>query len=88
MNTYSYVRVDKDLHGLLHVLLELGMKPVERAVDGYCGILHIDVIEKNGETYTRVHISHKIKLSRELQQKRCTFLSRTGSCELSGASRD
>ena len=49
---YVFIWSVQVLHGLLHVLLELGMKPVERAVDGYCGILHIDVIEKNGETYT------------------------------------
>ena len=45
------MRIDENLHGFLHVFLELGMKPVERAVDGYCYILHIDVVQQNRKAY-------------------------------------
>jgi hypothetical protein len=41
---YFYVRIDEHLHGLFHVLLKLGMKSVERAVDGNGCILCIYVV--------------------------------------------
>ncbi len=49
--TYPNVRVDKHLHGALHVLLELGMKSVERAVHGNSRVLLVDVVEQDGEAF-------------------------------------
>lgn len=50
MITYPNMRVDEHLHGSLHVLLELGMKSIQRAVYGDCRILFVNVIKQHSKT--------------------------------------
>jgi len=49
--TYSDMRIDKNLHCFLHVLLEFGMESIKGAINCNCCMLHVYMVQQNGKTY-------------------------------------